>query len=173
VTRRAWTTALALWLVALPLAASASPTRAEPAPAPTQAPSQAQAPAGVTVPSWNELTPAQREKLAPLQSRWDSMPASRRVNALERMERQARWDALTPEQREALRRGARNFQEMPPELRQQMRASMAATRALPEAERRALFQLWRSLDPAKRRAWLEAGGPGISPPPAAEAPPPR
>jgi hypothetical protein len=168
-------TALALWLVALPLAASASATRAEPAPAPapTQVPSQAQAPAGVTVPSWNELTPAQREKLAPLQSRWDTMPASRRVNALERMERQARWESLTPEQREALRRGARNFQEMPPELRQQMRASMAATRALPEAERRELFKLWRSLDPEQRRAWLEAGGPGISPPPAAEAPPPR
>ena len=43
-------------------------------------------PAGVTVPAWAELTPAQQEKLAPLRERWDQMPASRRVHALERLE---------------------------------------------------------------------------------------
>lgn len=156
--------ALALALAALPLVASGAPPR--PAEAPRHDAPAAAVPAGVTVPTWSELSPAQREKLAPLQERWDSLPASRRVNALERMERQARWDALSPEERDALRRGARNFRDLPPELRQQMRVSMAATRALPEAERRELFQRWRSLDPAQRRAWLEAGGPGISPPPA-------
>ncbi len=167
--RRGLATALALGLAALPMVASATGPRPAPAAANEEI---APVPAGVTVPAWSELTPAQREKLAPLQARWDSMPASRRVNALERMERQARWESLSPEQRDALRRGAQNYREMPPELRQQMRASMAATRALPDAERKELFRLWRSLDPAQRRTWLEAGGPGVSPPPAA-APPAR
>ena len=38
--------------------------------------------------------------------------------------------------------------------------------ALPEDERRALRARWRSLSPEQRRAWLEAGGPGIVPQPA-------
>lgn len=132
-------------------------------------------PAGVSVPTWAQLSPAQQEKLAPLAAHWDQMPASRRVRALERLERKARWDAMTPEQREKLREGARNFRELPPELREKMRTSMATLRQLPEAERKELFRLWRSLDPAQRRAWLEQGGPGLSPPPKvapADRPPP-
>jgi hypothetical protein len=122
-------------------------------------------PEGVAVPSWSELTPAQQEKLAPLSERWDQMPASRRVHALERIERRARWDALTPEQRDRLREGARNFRDLPPELREKMRTSMQAVRQLPEPERRELKERWRAMDPEQRRRWLEAGGPGLAPPP--------
>jgi hypothetical protein len=129
-------------------------------------------PAGVSVPTWAQLSPAQQEKLAPLAQQWDQMPASRRVRALERLERKARWDAMTPEQREKLREGARNFRDLPPELREKMRLSMATLRQLPEAERKELFRLWRGLDPEQRRAWLERGGPGLSPPPAAATQPP-
>lgn len=128
-------------------------------------------PAGVTVPSWSQLTPAQREQLAPMAEQWDAMPASRRVRALERLERKARWEAMTPEEREKIREGARNFRDLPPELREKMRISMATMRGLPEDERRQLFALWRGMDPAQRRAWLETGGPGISPPPAGAVPP--
>ena len=128
-------------------------------------------PAGVSVPAWNDLSPAQREQLAPMAQHWDTMPASRRVRALERLERKARWEAMTPEERERIREGARNFRDLPPELKEKMRTSMATMRALPEAERKQLFALWRGMDPATRRAWLETGGPGISPPPAAAAAP--
>ena len=130
-------------------------------------------PAGVSVPTWNQLTPAQREHLAPLAEQWDTMPASRRVRALERLERKTRWEAMTPEERERIREGARNFRDLPPELKEKMRASMATMRALPEAERKQLFARWRGMDPAQRRAWLETGGPGISPPPAAATAPPK
>lgn len=123
------------------------------------------APDGVAVPAWSELTPEQQEKLAPLRERWDQMPASRRVHALERMERRARWDALSPEQRERLRHGARNFRDLPPELREKMRASMQVVRGLPEDQRRELKERWRAMDPEQRRKWLEAGGPGLVPPP--------
>lgn len=123
-------------------------------------------PDGVHVPSWNELSPAQQEKLSPLREHWDALPASRRVHALERMERRARWEAMTPGQREKLRQGARNFRELPTELREKMRASMLAMRDLPDDERRRLRELWHGLSPEQRRAWLQAGGPGLSPPPA-------
>jgi hypothetical protein len=129
-------------------------------------------PAGVSVPTWAQLSPTQQQKLAPLAPHWDQMSASRRVRALERLERKARWDAMTPEQREKLREGARNFRDLPPELREKMRLSMATLRQLPEAERKELFRLWRGLDPEQRRAWLERGGPGLSPPPAAATQPP-
>lgn len=123
-------------------------------------------PEGVSVPTWAELSPQQQERFEPLRERWDEMPASRRVRALERAERHARWEALTPEQRERLRHGARNFRDLPPELRQKMRASMQRVHQLPEVERRELKQRWRAMDPEQRRKWLEAGGPGVAPPPA-------
>lgn len=128
-------------------------------------PSPHRVPEGVAVPAWSELTPAQQQALAPLRERWDQMPASRRVHALERLERRARWDALTPEQRDRLRHGARNFRDLPPELREKMRESMQVVRQLPEAQRNELKQRWRAMDPEQRRKWLEAGGPGLSPPP--------
>lgn len=123
-------------------------------------------PEGVKVPTWDELTPAQQASVARLRDRWDALPASQRVMALERGERRARWEAMTPEQRERIREGMRNYRELPPELRETMRESMRAMRAMPEEEREAVFARWRSLSPEQRRAWLEAGGPGRVPQPA-------
>jgi hypothetical protein len=125
-------------------------------------------PAGVSVPAWEELSPAQQESLARLRADWDQLPASRRVRALEWVERKSRWEAMTPEEREKLRAGARNFRDLPPELREKMRTSMRAMRALPEDERRALRERWHAMSPEQRRAWLQEGGPAISPPPGGE-----
>ena len=122
-------------------------------------------PEGVTVPDWDQLTPEQQARLQRLRERWDQLPASQRVLALERAERRARWEAMTPEQRERIREGMRNYRELPPELRERMRESMRAMRAMPEDERRALMARWRALSPQQRRAWLEAGGPGRVPQP--------
>lgn len=123
-------------------------------------------PEGVAVPDWAQLTPAQQQALAPLRETWDTLPASRRVMALERAERRARWEAMTPEQRERMREGMRNYRDLPPPLREKMRESMRALHALPDAERKALRARWRQLSPEQRRAWLEAGGPGVAPEPA-------
>jgi hypothetical protein len=46
-----------------------------------------------------------------------------------------------------------------------MRASMQVVRGLPEDQRRELKERWRAMDPGQRRQWLEAGGPGLAPPP--------
>lgn len=122
-------------------------------------------PAGVRVPAWDELSPGQQAALARLRDDWDQLPASRRVRALEWVERKARWEAMTPEQREKLRAGARNFHDLPPELREKMRASLQALRALPAGEQRALRKRWHEMSPEQRRAWLQTGGPAISAPP--------
>lgn len=126
----------------------------------------ARVPEGVVVPTWAELSPQQQETFAPLRENWDQMSASRRVRAMERAERRARWEAMTPEQRERLLHGARNFRDLPPELREKMRASMERVHQLPDGQRRELKQRWRAMDPEQRRTWLEAGGPGVAPPPA-------
>ena len=119
-------------------------------------------PVGVKVPAWAELNAGQRADLARFAEHWDQMPASRRVQILERYER---WKAMPEERREALREGAQNFQEMSPGQRQKMRLSLQTVRTLPPPEQRALRQRWQSMSPQQRRAWLDAGGPGIAPPP--------
>ena len=119
-------------------------------------------PQGVTVPSWKQLSSEQQKDLQNFSQRWDSMPASRRVQILERYER---WKKLPPQKREALREGAQNFQEMTPRQRQNMRESMRYMRTLPPEEQKRLRQLWMSLSPQQRTRWLVAGGPGIAPAP--------
>lgn len=126
-------------------------------------------PEGVVVPAWDELTPEQRKHLARHEGEWDTLPASRRVQALEHAQRRARWEAMTPEQRDRIRKGMRNYRDLSPAQREQMREAMRVMRGLPAQERQALADKWRSLDPEQRRAWLETGGPGISPAPGADA----
>ena len=123
-------------------------------------------PEGVVVPDWEALTETQRRYLRRHEAEWDKLPASRRVLAMERAERRMRWDAMSPAQREKIRKGMRHYRELTPGQREQLRKAFRSMRALPEAERRTLMEQWRSLDPEQRRAWLDAGGPGISPPPA-------
>ncbi|GGA69457.1 hypothetical protein GCM10011521_04560 [Arenimonas soli] len=122
-------------------------------------------PAGVTVPSWDELSPEQRKYLGRHEAEWDTLPASRRVHALERAERRARWEAMPPEQRERIRQGMRNYRDMTPAQREKAREAMRVMRSLPEDQRERLKKQWRAMSPEQRRAWLETGGPGISPPP--------
>ena len=125
-------------------------------------------PAGVVVPSWEDLAPDQRKYLADYKDEWDTLPASRRVHALERAERRARWDAMPPEQRERIRQGMRNYRDMSPAQREKAREAMRVMRGLPEQQREQLRKQWRSMSPEQRRAWLETGGPGISPAPEPE-----
>jgi hypothetical protein len=119
-------------------------------------------PQGVIVPSWKQLSREQQKDLSQFSLNWDQLPASRRVQILERYEK---WKALPPKQRQALREGALNFQEMLPHQRTAMRESLRYLRTLPPEEQKRLRQLWMSLTPTQRSAWLDQGGPGIAPDP--------
>jgi hypothetical protein len=54
------------------------------------------------LPTWDKLTPAQRETLiAPLRERWNAEPESRQ----RLLDHASRWKAMTPEQRKRARHG--------------------------------------------------------------------
>ncbi len=127
------------------------------------APARAQtADAAPALPEWERLAPAQREALvAPLRERWDANP-DQRARMLERAER---WRAMTPRERERARHGVKRWQHMSPEKREQMRALYGRLRTLPDAERQALRERWKAMDPEQRRRWVDA-----NPPPADAAP---
>jgi hypothetical protein len=119
-------------------------------------------PEGVKVPAWSELSEQQKTDLARFSGHWDRMPASRRVQILERYEH---WRALPEDRREAMRGGVQNFREMSPEQRQKMRRSLQLLKSLPPERQRALRERWQRMSPQQRREWLDAGGPGVAPPP--------
>lgn len=110
-----------------------------------------------TLPDWAGLTPEQREQLiAPLRERWDNASPERRRHMLEHADR---WQSMTPEERQRARQGANRWNDMPPERRQQARALYEHLRTLPEAERKALTERWKTMTPEQRRAWVEAHPP--------------
>ncbi len=84
-------------------------------------------------PLWSDLTPAQREVLAPFESQWNSWSAQDKrswvslANRVPRMSAQARaraeeriieWAQLTPEQRRLARQNYRLARRLAPEQRQ-------------------------------------------------------
>jgi hypothetical protein len=119
-------------------------------------------PDALAAPTWNQLDPQQQSDLRPFAERWDRMPAPRRLHILKRYER---WQHVPPGRRHAMREGLATYQRMSPEQRWKIRRSMHAVHALPPAQQRVLRQQWRAMTPQQRSAWLDAGGPGIAPPP--------
>lgn len=125
------------------------------------APAQAAAPP--ELPAWDDLTPEQRETLtAALRERWDQAAYEQRLRWLRGAER---WQKLTPEERRTVRQGMRAFRRADPQTREQLRDVFRNLRQASPEERERLREKWRSLSPAQRRAWMEAGGPGVAPPP--------
>lgn len=115
------------------------------------------------LPDWSELPAADREALAqPLVERWNRANPEQRQRMLERAQL---WASLSPEQKAQARRGIEQFREAHADRREQLRAVWQRLQDLPPEQREALRATWRQLSPAERRAWLEAGGPGVAPPP--------
>ncbi|MGL6289315.1 MAG: DUF3106 domain-containing protein [Silanimonas sp.] len=158
------TIALALLLASLglghaaPLAAQAAtsaPASASSAPAST--------PAGTP---WSALSDADRAALIePTRERWERATPEQQRRYLER----ARfWAGLTPEQKRMARAGAERWRDSNGRQRGRLREVWQRFQALPPAERETARRTWESLDARQRRAWLEAGGPGVAPPPTDE-----
>lgn len=117
----------------------------------------AQATASPSTPDWDQLSAAQRAQLvAPLRERWNRSDPEQRAAMLARAQR---WQAMTPEQREHARHGMKRWRDMSPETRQQARALFEHLRSLPEAERKAMTERWKSMSAEQRKAWVEAHPP--------------
>lgn len=105
-----------------------------------------------SLPAWEQLTPAQRERLvAPMRERWNANP-DERARMLERAER---WHALPPEQRTRAHRGMKRWEHMDPARRAEMRLLFERTRDMPRQQRHETFALYhamRDMTPAQREA---------------------
>ncbi len=118
-----------------------------------QSPTQATAP----LPAWDQLSNEQRELLlAPVRERWNRSDADKRAHMLEHARR---WHSMSPEQREHARHGMKRWRDLPPEKRHQARALFEHTRAMPEADRKAMIQRWKAMTPEQRKAWVDAHPP--------------
>ena len=103
-------------------------------------------------PSWDELTPEQREILAPIAGEWSGFDAKRKQKWLritkrypkmtererERLQTRMReWVSLTPEQRSAARSRYREFEQLPPERKATVRRKWQEYQREREEEARA------------------------------------
>ena len=123
---------------------------------PAAAQSQASTSASDTLPTWERLTPEQREGLiTPLRDRWNNEPDAR----ARMLAHAQRWQDMTPEERSRARSGMKRWRHMDPEQREQMRALFARMRALPPEQRATLKAQWRAMTPEQRREWVDANPP--------------
>lgn len=146
---------LAAALLAVALCAASAVAGAQEM-APRQAPAPAARSAQTALPSWEQLTPVQRELLiAPLRERWNANPGERA-----RMYGHAeRWRSMTPEQRARARRGLGHWEHMDPARRREMRALFEKMRTMSPEQRKALRDQWHGMTQAQREAWVEANPP--------------
>ena len=114
---------------------------------------QAQETKPETLPTWEQLTPAQRELLiAPIRERCDSEPERRP----QFMRYAKRWKELPPPQRDHASRGMERWETMSPEQREQARAVFHFVRGMDKDSRRDFMDKWRAMTPQQRSDWAKA-----------------
>jgi len=106
-------------------------------------------------PKWVELTPQQREVLAPLATEWDKLESYRRkkwlgiaqryptqsVEEQQRIQRRMKaWASLSPDERKRAREQYKTLQKAPPEQRQTVKQRWQEYESLPDAEKQRLQQ---------------------------------
>ncbi|HTS22580.1 MAG TPA: DUF3106 domain-containing protein [Casimicrobiaceae bacterium] len=104
-------------------------------------------------PTWAELSPADKQILAPLSSEWDSFDAPRKQKWLgiakryptlkpaeqQRVQEQmSAWVHLTPDQRNQVREQYKKMRQLPPDKRQQVQKQWQEYQQLPPEKRREL-----------------------------------
>ena len=104
-------------------------------------------------PTWVELTPEQKQILAPLSGEWDKLESFRQqkwlgiaqrypaMNAEEQSRIQRRmkdWVKLSPEERKAARAKYKNLQKAPPEHKEAFKQKWHEYKQLPEEEKQRL-----------------------------------
>ena len=115
----------------------------------------AQAVAQITMksPKWSELSPQEREVLAPLQGDWEGLDAQRkqkwrgiaqrypqmRPDEQHKIQEQMRpWSQLTPDQRRAAREQYKSISKLPPEQKSDVKQKWEEYQSLPPEQRKAL-----------------------------------
>lgn len=116
---------------------------------------------GVSMPTWEQLTPAQRDLLvAPIRERWNTDPDER----ARFYQRAQRWQQMTPEQRTRAHHGMGRWEHMNPKKREEMRALFQKMRAMTPEQRKGLRDQWHRMTPEQRKAWMQANRPAADRP---------
>ena len=107
-----------------------------------------------SLPSWDQLSPAQRDALtASVKERWDSNPQHR----AKMMEHAQKWSSMTPDQRRAAMQGRAKYRQMSPERREATRAVFYKAQSFTDAaQRKSFLEGIRAMTPEQRAAWVKA-----------------
>ena len=142
------------------------------------APSQGLAQIAMKSPKWAELSPQERQVLAPLQSDWDRLEPQRKlkwrgiaqrypnmgVEEQQRIQQQMKsWAELTPAQRQAAREQYKNLRQLPPEKKDEVRQKWQEYQNLPPDQKRELAS--RAPPPAAQGQAGRTMSPPMTPPP--------
>jgi hypothetical protein len=153
---------------------------------PAVIPIQAHAQVAMGSPSWSQLTPPERQVLAPLASDWNNMDAQRKQkwrdiaqrypnmgnDERQRIQEQMKsWAELTPQQRQAARERYKSLRKLPPEKKNEVRQRWQEYQSLPPEQKRELA-LHSAPTPggAAKPANPRIAAPAPSVPPAGQAP---
>lgn len=98
---------------------------------------------------WRELSPAQREVLAPLARQWAQMDDTAREKWLNVADRYRR---LSPAEQSRVRERMAQWSDLPPQARGEARLRFQQSRQLPPEERQRKWEAYQSLPPETREA---------------------
>lgn len=103
-------------------------------------------------PMWNDLTPAQREALAPLASMWETLGPERKRKWLDVA---ARYPKLTPDAQQRVQQRMGEFARLSPEEKATARENFRRAYELPADQRQEKLQRYQDLPDDKKRALAE------------------
>lgn len=98
---------------------------------------------------WRELTPAQRDVLAPLARQWPQMDDTAREKWLNVA---ARYKQLSPAEQSRVRERMTQWSNLPPQARGEARLRFQQSRQLPPEERQRKWEAYQALPPETREA---------------------
>ncbi len=144
---------LTIWCCALGMKAAGA---TQPTPAPVSATnSVATAPAAAkpeVKPFWSELTPAQRQVLAPLASQWGQLDNNHKVKWIAISNK---YPSMTPEQQARLQTNISDWAKLTPEQHRLARESYAKAKKLNPEQKNAQWQQYQQL-PEEQKQKLAA-----------------
>ena len=140
------------WALLLLVAAATVSTAQTATPAPAAAPAKTVVAQAFAGPSWNELTPVQREILQPLASAWPSLSQSHKRKWLE-MARS--YGSLPADEQTKMQGRMREWVALSPQQRTQARLNFARTKELSKEltaeEKKAKWEAYQSLSTEEKQ----------------------
>lgn len=114
---------------------------------------------GESGPRWQELSPAQRSALKPLERDWASIDATRKQKWLEIA---ARYPTMPPAEQQRIATRMNEWVKLSPTERGQARLNFQASRQLTPEERQARWKAYQALTPEQRGKLAERAAPSAN-----------